>query len=299
MAEGGTGSGGRSVSLRIEAFGKVNRWLLVKGLRPDGYHELDTLFQTIDVTDGLRFEEADRLTLSISGGPIPGGGENLVLRAARALLAGAGIGRGARIHLSKRIPVAAGLGGGSGDAAAALLGLNALWGLGLGSEELCAVASSIGSDVAFFLFGGRARGTGRGEVIETLPDRPDEWMVLLLPPFGLPTPEVYRALAAGPPPSGRGAHLPNGALPDRNDLEAAAERLCPELRSLREALKGEGAVTARLSGSGSAVWGAFPGERAARGAAEALDGMGGARARVTRTVSRGEWARRALPTAEA
>lgn len=286
------------MTLRLEALAKVNRSLRVLGKRPDGYHELDTLFQTIDLFDDLSLEEDDRLTLSIEGGTLSADGSNLILRAAHALAARAGAVRGARLSLTKRIPVGAGLGGGSADAAAALLGLNALWGLGLPVEELQVVAASVGSDVAFFLFGGRARGTGRGELIEPLPDEPDESVVLLVPPFGMPTPDVYRALGARPLPDPPPAAPPAEELPDRNDLETAAERLRPELRALRASLLSAGAVSARLSGSGSALFGVFPSDDAARRAAAALDGRDGARAVVTRTVSRAEWNRRACPDGE-
>ncbi len=283
------------MTLRLEALAKVNRSLCVLGVRPDGYHELDTLFQTIDLFDDLSLEEDDRLTLSIEGGTLSAGGSNLVLRAAHALAVRAGAVRGARLRLTKRIPVGAGLGGGSADAAAALLGLNALWGLGLATQELRLAAASVGSDVAFFLFGGRARGTGRGEQIEMLPDAPDESLVLLVPPFGMATPDVYRDLGARPLPDAPPAAPPAGELPERNDLEATAERLRPELRIFRALLLSAGAVSARLSGSGSALFGVFPSDDAARRAAAALDGRDGARAVVTRTVSRAEWNRRACP----
>ena len=281
--------------LRLEALAKVNRSLRVLGVRPDGYHELDTLFQTIDLADELVLAEDDQLRLSIIGDVLPADDRNLVLAAARALAARSGTTRGARLSLTKRIPVGAGLGGGSADAAAALLGLNALWEMGLPVEELRLVAASVGSDVAFFLFGGRARGTGRGERIESLPDVSDESLVLLLPPFGMSTPDVYRELGAGPlagrPPAGP----PIEEMPDRNDLEAAAERLRPGLRALRESLLEEGAVSARLSGSGSTLFGVFRSRVEAERARSALDSRDGARAVLTRTVSRGEWRRRACP----
>jgi 4-diphosphocytidyl-2-C-methyl-D-erythritol kinase len=283
------------VTFTLEAFAKVNRSLVVHGRRPDGYHEIDTLFSTIDMADNLLFEEDERLTLSIGQSTIPSDESNLVLRAARALSDQAGGNRGARLHLSKNIPVGAGLGGGSADAAAALLGLNALWSLDLPVEDLSRVAATVGSDVPFFLFGGRARGTGRGERIEPLPDAPDEALVLLLPPFGMATPEVYRALGAGPVPHPLPPRTDAGTLPDRNDLEAAAERLRPEVASLRSALLDEGAVTARLSGSGSTVYGVFREGGAARAAATALGRRERVRVLVTRTLSRAEWRGRALP----
>ncbi len=286
------------MTLRLEALAKVNRSLLVLGTRPDGYHELDTLFQTIDLSDELVVDEDDRLTLTVVGSSLPPDDRNLVLVAARSLAARFGTTPGARFALTKRIPVGAGLGGGSADAAAALLGLNVLWDLDLPVAELSQVAATVGSDVAFFLSGGRARGTGRGERIEMLPDVPDENLVLLVPPFGLATPDVYRELGAGPlagPPPTR----PEASrMPDRNDLEVPAERLRPELRSLRESLLAAGAVTARLSGSGSALFGIFGSRESAERAAAALDSPGRSRALVTRTVSRDEWRRRACPAGE-
>lgn len=284
--------------LRLEALAKVNRWLRVLGARPDGYHELDTLFQTIDLSDELVLEEDDRLTLTITGGSLPADDRNLVLRAARTLAARTGTTRGARLELTKRVPVGAGLGGGSADAAAALLGLNVLWDLGLPVEELRLVAASVGSDVAFFLFGGRARGTGRGERVEPLPDVPEEALVLLFPPFGMSTAEVYRQVGAGRLAGSPPAGPPVGEMPDLNDLEAAAERLHPELRTLREALRSAGAVPARLSGSGSTLFGIFRSREKAEGARAALDSHRGARAVVTRTVSREEWRGRACPATD-
>ncbi len=283
--------------IALEAFAKVNRSLVVLGRRPDGYHEIDTLFQTIDLSDEIRFEEDRSLSLSAGGIDLPEGGENLIVRAAHALSEHAGVVRGARIRLWKRIPVGAGLGGGSADAAATLLGLNALWRLERSADDLWAIAATVGSDVPFFLFGGRARGTGRGERIEPLPDRASECLVLFLPPFGMATPEVYRALAAGPAPDPPPLLADSSAMPDRNDLEPAAERLRPELSLLRSALLSHGAVSARLSGSGSTVFGLFPGEAEARAAALALGRKEGVRALVTRTLSRAEWRRRALPSA--
>ncbi len=286
------------MTLRLEALAKVNRSLVVLGVRPDGYHELDTLFQTIDLSDELVVEEDDRLALSVVGSSLPSDDRNLVLVAACSLAARTGARRGARFALTKRIPVGAGLGGGSADAAAALLGLNVLWDLGLSALELGQVAATVGSDVPFFLSGGRARGSGRGERIEMLSDLPDESLVLLVPPFGMATPDVYRELRAGPLGGLPPIRPEEGRMPDRNDLEAAAERLRPELRSLRASLLSAGAVSARLSGSGSTLFGIFRSREAAERAAAELDSPGGARAVVTRTVSRDEWRRRACPRGE-
>jgi 4-diphosphocytidyl-2-C-methyl-D-erythritol kinase len=281
------------VTLALDAFAKVNRRLVVLGKRPDGYHEIDTIFQTIDLSDRLTLEPAPDLTLAVDEPRLTAGEDNLVLRAARALQKAARVSKGAAIRLEKRIPWGAGLGGGSADGAAALHGLAALWEVPGTPEALQPVAASIGSDVPFFLHGGRARGTGRGETVEPLPDSPDDWLVLLFPPFSLATPEVYRALEA---PASVARSASGVFARDRNDLEAAAERLRPELRALREALLSAGAVAARLSGSGSAVFGLFGNEAEARLAASLLEGRRDTRVRVARTVSRSEFRRRALPS---
>ncbi|HEV8268095.1 MAG TPA: 4-(cytidine 5'-diphospho)-2-C-methyl-D-erythritol kinase, partial [Thermoanaerobaculia bacterium] len=215
--------GGAFLKLSLATFAKVNRSLVVVGKRPDGYHELDTVFQTIDLTDELSFEDADRLTLRVDDPAIPANEENLVLKAATALAGRYGVTRGASIVLSKRIPAGAGLGGGSGNAAGALRGLAALWSLEPTEGELHDLAEGLGSDVPFFLVGGRARGRGRGEVLEALSDGAEEALVVLVPPFPLATPDVYRRVeAVSLTGSGTKTSLPGSGgadEPDRNDLE--------------------------------------------------------------------------------
>lgn len=292
-------------SFSLEAFAKVNRSLRILGRRPDGYHELDTIFQTVDFADRMDFleREDDRLVLSIEGAHLPATEENLVLRAARALLARAGAARGADIHLSKKIPVGGGMGGGSSNAAAALKGLSALWNLQVSEAELHSLASALGSDVPFFLLGGRARGTGRGEILTPLPDGPEGWLLLVFPPFSLSTAEVYGALSA-PALTDDAAAInlrgsdPKGG-PDRNDLEPAAESLRGELRRFRSALSGQGAASARLSGSGSTVFGVFGDEESARSAFEGLAGLREetkATMTIVKTVSRAAFSSRSMPS---
>ncbi len=288
--------------LTLESFAKVNRSLRLLGKRPDGYHEIDTIFQTVDLSDRMDFleREEEGVALTIEGADLPSGDENLVLRAAKALLARAGVTRGADVHLSKRIPIGGGMGGGSSNAAAALRGLSALWELTLTEEDLHSLAASLGSDVPFFLLGGRARGTGRGEILEPLDDGPEEWLVLVLPRFSLRTAVVYGALAAAAlTDSAAATNLPgsdSGGGQDRNDLEPAAESLRGELRRFRAALSDSGATSARLSGSGSTVFGFFGDEESAR---RAFEGLAGLREETTmtivKTVSRAAFARRARP----
>jgi 4-diphosphocytidyl-2-C-methyl-D-erythritol kinase len=282
--------------LVAEAFAKVNRSLVVRGKRSDGYHELDTVFQAVGLTDRLAFGESDGLTLEVDDPSIPAGAENLVLRAARALAEAAGVRPRAAISLEKRIPSGGGLGGGSSDAAVTLLGLSALWSLDLPLERLAEVGASVGSDVPFFLWGGTARGLGRGERIEPLPDLPPRGVVLVMPPFPVSTPEVFRRLAA-PEWDGEGAGSPAaGGVPDRNDLEPAAESLFPALRDVRESLGAAGATQARLSGSGSTVFGLFPDLATAAEAARRLEGLPpGSAVRVVPTLTREESRSRSGP----
>lgn len=294
-------------SVTLECFAKVNRSLRVLGKRPDGYHEIDTIFQTVDLTEQIAFfERGNGIALRIEGWDQPVTEDNLVLRAANSLLASAGASRGANIHLSKRIPVGAGLGGGSSNAAATLLGLSELWNLPHSLGELSDLAASLGSDVPFFLLGGRARGTGRGEILEPLPDGPEEWVVLVHPPFSLSTAVVYEALSApaltDPAAATNLLGSGSGGGRDRNDLEPAAESLRGELSKFRAALSDSGATSARMSGSGSTVFGVFEEEESARRAVERLAGLREvtkATMTIVKTVSRAAFARRAKPTPRA
>jgi len=284
------------MKLVAEAFAKVNLSLVVLGKRPDGYHELDTVFQAVGLTDRLTFEASDHLTLDVDDPSIPAGAENLVLRAAHALAEAGGIRPRAAITLEKRIPAGGGLGGGSSDAAVTLLGLSALWELDATPDQLTRVGAALGSDVPFFLHGGTARGLGRGERIEPLPDLPPQAVVLVMPPFPVSTPEVFRRLGA-PEWGGRGGGgLDASVAPDRNDLEPAAEALFPALREVREALDRVGAIRARLSGSGSTVFGLFPDLAAAAEAARHLDGLpAGSAVRVVPTLTREQSRSRSAP----
>lgn len=301
-------SGARE-GLRVTSFAKINRDLRVLGKRKDGFHELDTVFQTVDLSEEMDFFEGEegsdasgRLSLTIEGADLPADDRNLILRAAAALASHAGTRRGARIHLSKKIPIGGGLGGGSSNAAATLRALDLLWNLKTPDADLQRIAASLGSDVPFFLVGGRARGRGRGDVVTALPDGPEEWVLLVVPPFSLSTAEVYGRLKArsltGSPSATKVSGSETGGGPERNDLEQAAESLRGELRRIRSALAGAGARSARLSGSGSTVFGTFGTKEEASRAMTSLEGLGNetkARMAIVKTVSRAEFARRAAP----
>ena len=181
-------------SLVLPSFAKTNWILKILGRREDGFHELRTVFQMLDLQDQLVLQAtADpEIRIQVRGRPAPAGPDNLVCRAARLLKRKAGVSSGVEMTLTKRIPLGAGLGGGSGNAATALLGLNQLWGCGFGLSDLTALAPELGSDVAFFLRGGSALGEGKGELITALPDlRRSLNLVLLYPGRGLSTEAVY------------------------------------------------------------------------------------------------------------
>ena len=287
----------------IAARAKINLDLRVLERRADGYHELQTIFQELELHDTVSVERAPGpFRLAGEPGRMPLDRSNLAWRAAAALwrVAGRpGEPEGARIRIRKRIPLQAGLGGGSTDAAAALLGLNRVWRLALTRPALAAVGAEIGADIPFFLIGGAAMGLERGEALYPLVDLPPTPVVLVVPPFGVPTGDAYEWLAeerarasqlpAPVPAPGRAGWLTLGTC--QNDFEAVVERRHPEIRTLREALSHHGARLARLSGSGSAVFGLFGSSRQAALAARHLAGDGRTVFR-TRTSPRRASARR-------
>src|SRR2546428_1535277 len=235
---------------------KINLSLEVLGRRPDGYHEIRSVMQTIYLRDELQFEAAEALTLEVSG-PHAASEEDLVLKAARALAHAAGRRAGARITLRKRIPVGAGLGGGSSDAAATLRCLNELWVLRLGRKEIAGIAAEVGSDVPFFVYGGTALVEGMGEVVTPLPDTPDTWPLLIVPPMTLPekTRRMYWALnegdfsdgsqtAAMVKAVGSGQHMTDGDF--RNAFNRAAYDMFTGLGGYRDSLLNAGAAAVHV-----------------------------------------------------
>ena len=175
---------------------KVNLSLDVSRLRPDGYHDIDSVAQVIDISDEIEVSKADAGTIEVlvEGGDAPSGKENLIYRACEVFFAETGTRGGARFVLRKRIPVQAGLGGGSGNAAAAIAGLNRLYEGGLTRDEMAALASKVGSDAALFIFGGTVRMSGRGERLKLLPDAPKMHLVVVKPSVGVSTAWAYAEL---------------------------------------------------------------------------------------------------------
>ena len=243
---------------------KVNLFLEVLEKRPDGYHDLETLMLAVSLEDTLSFrhDESGTLTLTCDRPELSCGPDNLILRAAERLRQQTGCRDGARIHLAKRIPMQAGLAGGSSDAAAALKGLNRLWRLGLSDPALAAIGAEVGSDVAFFFSPGAAWCTGRGEIVEPVTAGRNLDFVLASSATGLSTASVFRGLTVPKQPVsgaamreafGRGDVEAMGRLL-HNRLQAPAERLCPEVRELREALLGAKPAGVLMTGSGTTVY---------------------------------------------
>jgi 4-diphosphocytidyl-2-C-methyl-D-erythritol kinase len=249
--------------LRLAAPAKINLHLEILGRRADGYHELETLFQTVELHDvvGLALEPGQGIHLVCSDPSLPSGSENLAWRAAQQFLDRRPLPGRVVIHLEKRTPAGAGLGGGSSDAATVLRGLNRLTREPLPAPELHALALALGSDVPFFLTGGTCHGLGRGEVLSELPDLPRLAVTVLKPHHGLATPAVFKALTD----EERGPRKPQGATwfrenlaylpcpPLCNRLTGPAMRLEPQVRDLLAWLAAHG-VSHLLSGSGSACF---------------------------------------------
>lgn len=263
---------------------KLNLGLHVLRRRPDGFHDLDTVFLPVGWADRLTAEPAAGLSLATTDPALPTGDGNLVVRAAHALADHAGVDAGARLWLDKRVPYGAGLGGGSSDAAAALRLLARLWGLDVPRPALERLALGLGSDVPFFLDGRPARATGRGERLEPLVDeggglyRCPFWLVVAVPPVHVGTAEAYGLVT---PHDGGRPDLADAVRSNSlgrwraelvNDFQNPVEAAHPEIADVRRALVAGGAGYASLSGSGSAVFGAFEGEAAARSAARGVAG---------------------------
>lgn len=286
----------------VRAHAKVNLSLRVGPRRRDGFHELHTVYQALALHDTLRFaRRRGPFSLSSSAPGVPIDTSNLIYQAAEALwrrLGRTGDPRDLAIRLQKRIPMQAGLGGGSSDAAATLVALNRFWTGRLAREALVEIAATLGSDVPFFLLGGTALGVGRGEIVQPMPDAPPRAVVLVRPDVRVSTAEAYGwfdsdtrlvtpVSPTAPAPAGDG--WPG---PIMNDLEAPVVRRRPEIGAARQALLDAGALVAGMAGSGSVVFGLFDRPDRAQAAARGLR-----RSRwtviVTRTLGRGEYERRA------
>jgi 4-diphosphocytidyl-2-C-methyl-D-erythritol kinase len=252
--------------IRVASYAKINWSLRITGRRADGYHDLETIFQTISLHDLLTFREAARLSLTCDDPTIPWDDTNLVMRAARALGSPP-----VAIELRKRIPAGGGLGGGSSNAAATLVALSNMFEI---ERPLHDIALSLGSDVPFFLVGGTAYAIGRGEVLTPLPSRGGIALLLLLPEERVMTAEAFRMLRRFSAPAGVGGEMVN-------DFEEPVFESLPRLRELKERLYAAGAAWAGMSGSGSTIVGAFRSAATRDAAASAFRDVRAERAETT------------------
>jgi 4-diphosphocytidyl-2-C-methyl-D-erythritol kinase len=296
-------------SVLVPAFAKINLGLEVLGVRKDGYHEIRTLFQTLDLHDDIVIRETKGpIEVSCDHRNVPDGPRNLAYRAAVALRRFAGTQKGAKIDIVKRIPVGGGMGGGSSNAAAVLMALDRMWGAGLGRAGLVPLARRLGADVPYFLQGGTALGTGRGDEIYPLRVQVRAHVVVVDPGGPVSTAAVYERLDARLTPRKKSYNITRFVSSDleragafsslTNDLEASAWQVAPDLaaqavRVLRS-LKARGAVLASMTGSGSVLFGLFLDGRAARRAEASLarEGLAATRARtLTLGQYRAAWSR--------
>jgi 4-diphosphocytidyl-2-C-methyl-D-erythritol kinase len=296
----------RPVPVTIRAHAKINLDLRVLGTRPDGFHELRTVFQALSLHDTLACVPREGpFAIECATAGVPLDESNLIWKAAQALwrsLRRTGPVRDIVVRLDKRIPLQGGLGGGSADAAAALVALARAWRVPIRPAQLTDVAATLGADVPFFLSGGTALGLGKGDEIYPLADLPRHWIVLVIPGFGVSSKEAY-AWYDGERELGRGASRepqsvpgpwPSRAAQMINDLEAPIARHHPEIDQMKSALRRVGALAAAMSGSGSTVFGLFQRRPEAVRAVDRLSGSGW-RVLLTESLGRGEYARRARP----
>lgn len=282
-----------SGQLTLTAYAKVNLTLEVIGKRDDGYHNVATILQTVDLADTVVFREADELVVECNRADLSNEG-NLAWKAASALAERVGVAPRGHIRIEKRIPVAAGLGGGSADAAATLVGLDRLWGLGLSGEELAEVASGLGSDVPFLLNGGTALGVGRGDELVASPRLPELEMLLVTPVDSVEakTPRMYRALrpedfSDGARTRAIARELGSGTLTSAsccNAFERAAREIFPGLSDVWNRVAEVTEHPPRLTGAGPTLY-CMPSSESERiRVLELLQGTGAA-AYLVRTIS--------------
>lgn len=256
--------------MQYRSYAKINLYLDVLVKRDDGYHAIETIFQTVSLYDTLGFEIAESdISLSVQGADVPEDDGNLVMRAARLLRERYSVTQGARMTLEKSIPVAAGLAGGSGDAAAALVGLNSMWGIDASTAALQEIAGGLGSDIPYCLVGGTMAGTSRGEVLSPVVPLPKTWFVLVHPPVEVSTPVIYNhpelvKSGAQVLENGRsegferavqqcGSGDIEGVL--FNAMESAALGAYPVIGEYKDRLRASGCAGVLMSGSGPTVFG--------------------------------------------
>lgn len=291
-----------TTTLKLPSFAKINWFLRVLGKRPDGYHEVVTVLQTISLCDEITFAGGgDLLTLACDDPSIPTGMDNLILQAAAALRDCYEAAYGAEITLHKRIPMKAGLGGGSSNAAVTLLALNAVWGRKLTAAAL-PDPGFLGADVPFFLKGGTCLATGTGTTLTELPDGPKRYLIVVTPNASVSTATAYASLNARSLTTSESASILSSSLaeldsagsgqwPLCNDFESVIFEIEPEIERVKIALLEAGARGALLAGSGSSVFGVFDDEKSRDRALDNLKSEAGWKVFPCHTLSRAEYFR--------
>ncbi|MDV2887316.1 4-(cytidine 5'-diphospho)-2-C-methyl-D-erythritol kinase [Alkalihalophilus pseudofirmus] len=250
----------------VKAPAKINLSLDAIRKREDGYHEVEMIMTTVDLADriDLTLTEDGKIKVDVSEGFVPSDHRNLAYQAASLLQERYQVKQGVSIYITKRIPVAAGLAGGSSDAAATLKGLNDLWALGLSLDELARIGAEIGSDVSFCVYGGTALATGRGEIITHIESPPSCWVILAKPPIGVSTADVYKRLKVEEVEHAKTEEMIkaiknqdfNGICDHlHNVLETVTLEMHPEVRHIKEQMQRFGADGVLMSGSGPTVFG--------------------------------------------
>lgn len=265
-------------SVTVLAPAKLNLSLDVVGTLPNGYHDLDMVMQTIDLYEKIILKTSRDLRLSLPGSFVPANDKNTAVKAALAFFDYTGLLAGVDINVYKRVPVRAGMAGGSADAAGVLVGLNELYGAKLSMSELCAIGAGIGADVPFALLGGTCRVRGVGDLMKALPPCPDCRFVVVMPSVGVSTPEAFARYDTMGSPVHPDCEAQEQAI-RKNDLAAVcaaagnALEHCSgavETPAICEILRANGAITAQMTGSGAAVFGIFADDAQARAAAAVL-----------------------------
>jgi 4-diphosphocytidyl-2-C-methyl-D-erythritol kinase len=291
--------------VKFPSFAKINWYLEILGKRPDGYHEVVTVLQTISLHDEITFTvdgQEGLLTLACDDASIPTGNSNLILRAAVALWDCYQWAGKADIKLTKRIPAQGGLGGASSNAAVSLLALNVLWRKGSISIDELLFRGFLGADVPFFLTGGRCLATGIGTTLTALPDGPKQYLIVITPNAKVSTANAYASLNATSLTTSNSASILSSSLADlnsadsrqwplRNDFERVIFEIEPEIERAKSALLDAGAWGALLAGSGSSVFGVFHDEAARDRGLENLKCEAGWRVFPCETISRDEYVR--------
>ena len=284
----------------LPSFAKINWTLRILGKREDGYHELFTVFQTVSLCDRLMFSTANGLRLTSNQPRMPVDGRNLVVKAAEALNRHVGGGFGASIHLRKHIPSPGGLGGGSSNAAVALIGLRRLWNVDVSDKMLASIAAEVGSDAAFFMTGGTAIGTGRGEDIEPVDDINASALLVVRPGVRVRTREAFANINAPVLTSEALERILSVSRTDAgqldplrseltNDFERSVFARFPEIERVKKTLVDLGASNAALSGSGASVFAIFDKQETRQAAQKALDLESTWRKFAVSTISRREY----------